>query len=684
MADLLLATAGEDLRLWSMPNLNRYSVKGPPTGNSIRYCTCSNNGQMIAYANEGHGINISSLQSENTTIWDIPTSCEQSSVAFSNSSRFLVSGGKDCIVNMWDIKSRCVRRTFRDQINPVSYCVFNFNDKIVASSSDQGEIVLTDVSSGLASEPLLGVDTQTINCLQYSHFTHNLLASASRSGAVALWDSNDRKLLRTFTEHNLSSTCLSFSPLNDMLLSSTGLDKRIIFYDVCYKKIVKTINTEEPLTCCDFLHDGTTVAVGSVSGHIFLFDLRHGATPLKVIPAHRSAVRSLSFQKLMKEKPSKRQLSQDAKTEKGLSTGSPKHHVNNESTSNVPPSPRTPTKIPRTNATLERQESFQDNNWRLSSGKSLENLQSVQPKYAKTSSNEYFSELETARKPLKRSKSSLKKYDLSPKGGNNSIGGESDTQSMGSRGKSGLSRLSLLSRSTGDISKSGRNNKKDKNSDDISNIIKRCKERESVDATKKGMFKSPFRKKPTDYKSSDDSESSSIESISIDDKIYMRTKKKSQSSNSNDSDSKSTDMKISDISTTITATKSYNRSDSTSMNTDKTINDVVQSTTKESNDTNMSVVTTVSTGVTERIFPDNINTEDLKIEFVQKMIDDAMTDTRFAIHRDMVNMQVEFIRQMEIQKEQLQQLLEHYSINDDMVTEIQRLRTENENLRKRY
>merc|ERR1712226_645814 len=101
---------------------------------------------------------------------------------------------------------------------------------------------------------------------------------------------------------------------------ATGLDKRIIFYDVCYKKIVKTINTEEPLTCCDFLHDGTTVAVGAASGHIFLFDLRHGATPLKVIPAHRTSVRSTSFQKLLKEKSSKRQLS--PKVEKSVSTSS--------------------------------------------------------------------------------------------------------------------------------------------------------------------------------------------------------------------------------------------------------------------------------------------------------------------------------------------------------------------------
>ena len=34
--------------------------------------------------------------------------------------------------------------------------MFNFNDKIVASSADQGEIIFTEVSSGLASDPFIG------------------------------------------------------------------------------------------------------------------------------------------------------------------------------------------------------------------------------------------------------------------------------------------------------------------------------------------------------------------------------------------------------------------------------------------------------------------------------------------------------------------------------------------------
>lgn len=662
-SELLLASAGEDVRLWAMPDLNLHSVKNVP-GNSVKYCTCSNNGQLIAYSNEGQGIKVSSLLNENSTLWDIPTAFEQSNVAFSNSSRYLVSGGKDCVVNVWDIKSKSIKRTFRDHINPVSFCVFNFNDKIVASSSDQGEIILTEVSTGLSSEPLLGVDTETINCLQYSHFTHNLLASAGGSGAVTLWDTTEKKLLRTFGEHNSSSTSLSFSPLNDMLLSSTGLDKRIIFYDVCFKKIVKTINTEEPLTCCDFLHDGTTVAVGSISGHIFLFDLRHGATPLKVIPAHRTSVRSTSFQKLVKEKSSKRQASQESKVEKSLSTS------NRIQTTDSPVETVQPLSKPSRHSLhldyvshehLENLERLGDESWCEKAGQPAENLLSPQPKYSKVN-NEFFSplELDSVRKPVKRSKSALKKFDVGSRN-QNSRDNINPTPSLGARSKSGLSKLSLLSRSTGDLSKS--TDKKAKENEQNVASKKNKDGQKDLHESKKGLFKSPFRKKTDNSRPSDESETSSVESMSIDDKTFARGTKSQMSVQSNTSDN----VFIAPSKKPINELK-------------QVISDLHESISDDAIDPSTKTLTPQPSPQSGAV----PSTEKFQIDFVHKMIDEAMEDNRIAVHKDMVNMQVELIRQMEIQKEQIRQMLECYSINNDLVSEIQRLRAENDMLKRKY
>lgn len=52
-----------------------------------------------------------------------------------------------------------------------------------------------------------------------------------------MWDTNARKIVTSFSsDHKAPATGLSFSPVNEMLLVSTGLDKKIVFYDVQGKK----------------------------------------------------------------------------------------------------------------------------------------------------------------------------------------------------------------------------------------------------------------------------------------------------------------------------------------------------------------------------------------------------------------------------------------------------------------
>lgn len=52
-----------------------------------------------------------------------------------------------------------------------------------------------------------------------------------------IWDTNSKKVVASFPDqHQAPAMDICFSPMNDMLLASTGLDKKIIFYDVLGKK----------------------------------------------------------------------------------------------------------------------------------------------------------------------------------------------------------------------------------------------------------------------------------------------------------------------------------------------------------------------------------------------------------------------------------------------------------------
>ena len=75
--------------------------------------------------------------------------------------------------------------------------------------------------------------SQAVRALQYSHFKKSLLASVSDDGSVNLWDTNTKRLLHSFDgAHKAPATGLAFSPINQLLLMSIGLDKNIICYDV--------------------------------------------------------------------------------------------------------------------------------------------------------------------------------------------------------------------------------------------------------------------------------------------------------------------------------------------------------------------------------------------------------------------------------------------------------------------
>lgn len=721
----LLATAGEDVRIWKLPDINIQSVKNG-TNSNVLHCSCSPNGQYVAYTYEEEGIRVASLFDDELPLVEIPTPCEQSSVSFNGNSRYIVSGGIDCVINIWDVKSRTAKRTYKDHFHAVTCCQFNYNDNFIASATDHGEILLLNVQKGDSFSLGGHDDPQAIRSLGYSYFSRSLLASVSDSGTVCLWDTKERKMLKKFQDHKAPSTCLAFSPLNDMLLCSCGLDKRIIFYDVTGKKTVKTINTEGPITSCDFFNDGCTVAAGSASGHIYLFDLRHGSVPVKVVSAHKTSVRSISFQKTPKEskspkrpvemktdtlnrierKSSSSEANDDSLQTKSLSsTNLPEansqliiNRENDSTTLRNTSSERPPLSVKQRqqgeSQTLvqpsmmgKRENSTMALNRLISFNQTPEQANSaIPPKAAKLMGDEIFSPI-----PIDndfRSSTLPRKLKVGKQKSFAKVNTEVEEPERPSyvRSKSGLSRLSMLAKSTEDINSTVKKDKKDKDFDGS----------DSHDGKKSGGgllgFKSPFKKsKKHNYnKHSDESETSSIDSLSLEDRAsYLRGKKDRSSGRSSDSLGTNLSRKTSNSSNVIM----HNINEP--IDTDQLMLDIqnslaTQSTGELSKSPSMRSgdFATVSPGKAMHtdIYQDErvMAPSQIQVDFIQKMIDEAAEETRFFVHERMVSLQVEFIRQLEIQKEEVRQMLQQTSINGELLLEIDRLRKENENLKNIY
>jgi hypothetical protein len=161
-------------------------------------------------------------------------------------------------------------------------------------------------SSGLASaHALASADdaSASASSLRFSSLAPATLAAGTSAGDLLLWShvggasAAADACHRVPQCHRAACTGVAFSPANRLLMCSAGLDRRLVFCDVEQRSVVRELVAVASLTALAFRADGYTVAVGTSTGSVLLYDLRGTAdTPLAKLPAHSPfACNSLAF-----------------------------------------------------------------------------------------------------------------------------------------------------------------------------------------------------------------------------------------------------------------------------------------------------------------------------------------------------------------------------------------------------
>ncbi|XP_028398227.1 protein NEDD1-like isoform X2 [Dendronephthya gigantea] len=297
MADsLTLVSGGDDIKIWGWPELKTLHTLKPHT-NAISSLTWSPNNHFLASTALGDSVVVTAFNKPAPTSIELQGCEDDTCLAFNSSSRLLITAGKNKVVNVWDLKNKLIKKKIKNNSDAINCVKFNWNDTNIVTGNTMGDILVHSVSTTLTSTPLRLPQTQAVHAIQYSRFKKALLGAVSDDGALNIWDTNTMKMAVSFPDnHTAPARDLSFSPMNDMLLASVGLDKKIVFYDILGKKMIKDMNAESPLTSISFMHDGAAFAVGTTCGRIFVYDLRSGSTPLNSTVAHKSSVQSVSFQ----------------------------------------------------------------------------------------------------------------------------------------------------------------------------------------------------------------------------------------------------------------------------------------------------------------------------------------------------------------------------------------------------
>ncbi|XP_023807657.1 protein NEDD1 isoform X2 [Oryzias latipes] len=294
-----LVSTGDCVKLWDAVTMAPLEQFNPHISSSpvAQACWSSNNQYLVSASSSGDKLVVSSLKQAPVPVVELAEGKKQTRVALSSSFQFLVSGGLDHCVHIWDLKTSRLHRSLKDHKEEVTCVTFNASDSRIISGSTSGELVIHSLTTNLSSQAFGHGSEHPIHDLRLSTVKRSLLGTVSDSGAVVLWDSNTQKELHAFYgAHKAPASGVAFSPTNDLLVVSVGLDKKIVCYDTASRIVLRSIRVESPLTSVEFTPDGTGLVVGSTQGKIYQYDLRSSSAPVRITVAHRTSVTCLRFQ----------------------------------------------------------------------------------------------------------------------------------------------------------------------------------------------------------------------------------------------------------------------------------------------------------------------------------------------------------------------------------------------------
>ncbi|XP_063976386.1 WD repeat, SAM and U-box domain-containing protein 1-like [Diachasmimorpha longicaudata] len=249
---------------------------------------------------------------------------------FSPDSTFLVTGGDNGQVCLWDLVRRSLVRCFQHHEGAIQGVAFTPDSSWLLSSCTFGVLNLFSVSDIVHSSDSnatgnfhvfatvddahdLGVVCCDFSIQQIITSNEPLeklyqLVTCGNDHIVKLWDvrviqgkgdnavSASIVLARVLEKHSSALTCVRFSS-NGAYIASCGLDKTIVLWETISAKIVTVlIEHKRYVGCCAFSRDGSLLASGSNDRNIIIWDLsgNHLTTDSKLVkhanPFGRSSI----------------------------------------------------------------------------------------------------------------------------------------------------------------------------------------------------------------------------------------------------------------------------------------------------------------------------------------------------------------------------------------------------------
>uniref|UniRef100_A0A673G1R3 Protein NEDD1-like n=1 Tax=Sinocyclocheilus rhinocerous TaxID=307959 RepID=A0A673G1R3_9TELE len=150
-----LVSSGDCLKIWDSTSMTVLEQFNPHSATHpvAQVCWSSSNQYLVSASSIGDKLVVSSLKSSPVPVMELGEGKKQTRVSLNSTSQFLVSGGLDNTVNIWDLKTKRLHRSLKDHKEEVTCVSFNGGDSYIASGSTSGEIILHSITTNLSSKP---------------------------------------------------------------------------------------------------------------------------------------------------------------------------------------------------------------------------------------------------------------------------------------------------------------------------------------------------------------------------------------------------------------------------------------------------------------------------------------------------------------------------------------------------
>ena len=344
-----LVSAGEDgqLRLWNVSTGSQVACLKPELNSSLRSCTVSRSGKLVAAVNEqavmtvweidsrmqvckgmksvGHHpfywgapgrsgvlgcaihpnekLVISPAYDRTLTVWEIASGKGLAALeghtgwvkacAMTPDGNFLVSAGSDNNLLVWDLSSLQASGSFTDKVRyqPVNGCAFSPDGWRAASTSEEGSVTVWDLNQNAKVKTLFG--QHDLNCAIDPD--GELVVTTSKTNTLAVSDLTSGTQVTTLFGHDVLEYpffgvyACSFSS-GGKLLASAGGDKTLKIWDTAEWESIGTLQGHSAIVFgCAISPSGTEVVSASQDGTVRIWDLP-SFTERAILSGHKGPV----------------------------------------------------------------------------------------------------------------------------------------------------------------------------------------------------------------------------------------------------------------------------------------------------------------------------------------------------------------------------------------------------------